>query len=59
MNQQKNGMGRLRVKVTGCIYKEWERGLKEQLINYINDQAMTVQIIKGLNMIKKHLQSHD
>ena len=56
----------MRVKVTECEYKEWNRRLWEQFINGINDQHMLPEIIKELTIIKngseimseeiKHLQ---
>ena len=40
------GMGRLRIKAAKCKYKETDRHLKEQLINRINDDMVTAEIIR-------------
>ena len=45
-------MGRPRVRATECEFKEQGKGLKEQLINVINDKTMTAEIIKELTTFK-------
>ena len=44
-------MGRLRVKAMECKYKEWDRRLKEQFINSMNDKTLTADIRKELTII--------
>ena len=39
-------MGRLRMKVKECKYKETDKRLNQQFINNINDRTMTVGIVK-------------
>ena len=46
------GMGCLRIKANGCIYKKDDRWLK-QLINGINNEMMTAKILKELATIQK------
>ena len=41
-------MGRLRVAVAGCNYREIDRQLKEQFIHRLNDKVMLGEIIREL-----------
>ena len=42
----KDWMGRLRIMMTYCKYKENDTRTKEQFINGINDKVMTAEILK-------------
>ena len=45
-------MGRLRIAVTECNYKEVDRKLKEQLIHALNDNHMQTGIIHEVTTMK-------
>ena len=45
-------MGRLKIKVTNCKYKEYDRRLKEQFINGLDDDTIIAKIIKELTALK-------
>ena len=45
-------MGRLRIAVAECNYKEIDRQLKEQFIHGLNDKAMLDEVVREL-MAKK------
>ena len=45
-------MGRLQVKAVECICKKYDRTLKEQFINGMNNEAITVTIINELMVMK-------
>ena len=41
-------MGRLRIAVAECNYKEIDRQLKEQFIHGLNDKAMLDEVVREL-----------
>ena len=41
-------MGRLQIKATYCKYQEYERRLKVQFLNGLNDETIIAMIIKDL-----------
>ena len=41
-------MGRLRIVVAKCNYKEIDRQLKEQFIHRLNDKAMLDEVVREL-----------
>ena len=45
-------MGRLRSKVTDCLCKEYDRRLKEQFRNGIDDKSIIAEIIKEIMALK-------
>ena len=45
-------MGKLRIAVAGCSYKEIDRQLQEQQIHGLNDSEMVTQIVCSLTVIK-------
>ena len=50
-------MYRLSVKATGCKHKENDRRLKEKVINGINNEFVTSEIIKEVTVIKTPVKS--
>ena len=49
----KDQMGQLGIKANECKYKKYDRYLKEQFLNGINDKMMTAEIIKELTMLRR------
>ena len=47
-------MGRIRLKVIECSFKERDRRLKEQFINGISNEEMMTKIIREVTQIKKN-----
>ena len=47
-------MDRLCIRATECNYKEHDRSFKEQLINGINNEEITQEIMKELMFKKIH-----
>ena len=45
-------MGRLYIKATGYKYKEYDRRLKRQFINGLDNESIIVEIIKELTALK-------
>ena len=49
-------MGRLRIAVAECNYKEIDRQLKEQFIHGLNDKAMLDEVVREL--MEKNSSEH-
>ena len=47
-------MGKLRITITECDYKEIDSQLKEQFIHWLNDSDISIQIIKELKKIEEN-----
>ena len=45
-------MGKLHVYATDCKYKEYDRRLKEQVMNGLDDENLTAEITKELTVFK-------
>ena len=54
-------MGRLRIAVAECNYKEIDRQLKEQFIHGLNDKAMLDEVVRELTAknSSKQMNSED
>ena len=51
-------MGRLKIAVVKCNYKEINRQLKEQFIHGLNDEEMLVEIIRELTKCEENITMH-
>ena len=51
-------MGRLRMAVIKCNYKERDRQLKEQFIHDLNDEEMLAEIIRELTKCDENTTIH-
>ena len=48
---EKEQIGRLRMKVADCKYKETNMHMKEQFINGLNDDSMKTEIVEELRAL--------